>query len=264
LLKLVFYTKDIRLKVRKALPEEESLKFFNWRNKFKFLVSTTGDFTMDWTSLLPDMEAEDARALIELVSARYPLSPEHDSLKNICPDLLFTQQETEWIFYGGSFNPFHRGHQACLDLLPENKLCLVVPDKNPQKELEDSGPVVTILQISTNARFKKNQFLVPTFLLKDEKNPTVEWVQEFKKNNPKKKISLLMGFDSLANIKTWIRYQDLLSTLNGIYVVSRLEEENSRLEILEEMKRDYPDLVITHLGRHDFEDLSSTKLRNKK
>ena len=36
------------------------------------------------------------------------------------------------VFFGGSFNPWHDGRQACLDLCP-NKNIVIVPDTNPWK-----------------------------------------------------------------------------------------------------------------------------------
>jgi nicotinic acid mononucleotide adenylyltransferase len=264
LLKLVFYTKDSSLKVRLAFPEDSFTISYQWQDKLDFIVSDSPDFMMLWSSLLPDLDPMYAEAFVDLVGARYPISTDYQKLKSHCPDMAFHNGSDEWVFYGGSFNPWHHGHQSCLNLLPEDKPCMVIPDRNPQKDLREESLVSTILEISTKAKFKKFQYLVPTFLLQNKKNPTVEWVERLKEDFPTHKISLLMGFDSFSQVKTWIRSTDLLLALDTIYVVSRLEDDPDRLLALDEAHARAPDLNVVFLGKHDFENISSTDIRNKR
>ncbi len=212
---------------------------------------------------MPDLEPEFAEALIDLVSARYPLSEDHPLLQEICPELIYQGPGDEWVFFAGTFNPWHRGHQSCLDLLPEEKVCFILTDKNPRKELNYVHPVACILDMGHKVKFKKNQFLVPTFLLKSEKNPTVEWIEKLKKNFPAQKLSLLMGFDSFSQIQSWIRASDLLKNLHCLYVVSRLENR-TELELAEAaMNKFEPKVKIQFLGNHLYENLSSTQIREQ-
>lgn len=263
MLNLVFYTNDHRLKVRLALPEDDFSKSCQWKNKLRFIVSDSGDFMMIWTSLLPDLEPEFAEALVDLVGARYPVSSKYNELKNECPKIIYSNKSDEWVIFGGTFNPWHQGHQACLNLIPEDKICLITPDRNPHKELRDINPVSTILEISVKAKLKKQQFLVPTFLLEDKKNPTVVWVEKMQENFPDQKISLLVGFDSFAKLKTWTRSADLLPKLHAIYVVSRLENDSERAKALDEVHALNSNLDVVFLGKHEFEHVSSTDIRNK-
>ncbi len=261
MLELVFYTQDRLLKVRQALPEDSFKNACHWQNKLKFIITSDPSFTMVWTSLLPDLEPSYARALVELVGARYPISPNYEKLKSVCPDIVFKILEDELVFYGGSFNPWHQGHQACLNLMPPDKLCLVVPDRNPYKELIEVNPVSAVLEISTRARFNKNQLLVPTFLLENKKNPTINWVKALKEKYPTLKLSLLMGFDSFSQLKNWTNSSELMSYLETVYVVSRLEEDQDRYLALDEAHALNQNLNIVFLGKHSFEDVSSTKIR---
>ena len=263
MLKLVFFPNESRLKVRLALPDDNFSASFKWKDTLEFIITDSGNYTMVWTSLLPDLEPVYANALVELVSARYPISSEYKKLCDVCPGLVFHNPHDEWVFFGGSFNPWHQGHQACLQLLPDDRTCLIVPDRNPEKEFRDLSVVSTILEISTKGRFKKHQYLVPTFLLLQSKNPTVEWVERFKDNFPTYKISLLMGFDSFSKIKSWIRAEDLLKNLSTLYVVSRLEDDQDRRTALDEVHALGFNVNIVFLGKHDYEQMSSSELRGR-
>ncbi len=263
MLNLVFYVNDYRLKVRHASSDDDFSHACHWKNKLRFIVSDSGDFMMTWTSLLPDLEAEYAEALVDLVGARYPVSSNYHALKKECPKIIYSNKNDEWVIFGGTFNPWHAGHQACLNLIPDDKICLITPDRNPHKELRDLNTVSTILEISVKAKLKQQQYLVPTFLLETKKNPTVVWVEKMQENFPNQKISLLMGFDSFAKLKTWTRSEDLLPKLNTIYVVSRLEDDKARQFSLGEVLALNPNITVHFLGKHDFENLSSTDIRNK-
>lgn len=263
MLKLVFYTNDSRLKVRLSLPEDDFSHSCNWKNKLEFIVSDSGNYTMIWTSLLPDLEPVYANALVELVGARYPISPDYKELFKSCPQMTFKNPSDEWVFFGGSFNPWHQGHQACLQLLPDDRTCLIVPDRNPEKELRDVNVVTTILEISTKAKLKKHQYIVPTFLLLNKKNPTVDWVTRFKEEFPTYKISLLVGFDSFSRIKDWIRSEELLPNIHTLYVVSRLEDDLDRRQALDEVHARGFNVNVVFLGKHDYEQISSTELRGR-
>lgn len=260
MLKLFFYFTNETLKVRRAQPDEV-MESCVWEDTIEFAVAKNAMMMMTWTSLLPDLKPKYAQSLLRLVSARYPVSTRYEMLRELCPRLVFSNQDDEWVFFGGSFHPWHAGHQACLNLLDENKTCLVLPDRNPYKQLREVEPVVGILELSSQIRFKTKQFLVPTFLLQSEPNPTVDWIRLVKKHFPTKKLSLLIGHDNFVGIKSWTSSDELLPLLDTLYVVSRLEVEESRAAITAGLQEIAPDLKISFLGRHEFENLSSTALR---
>lgn len=260
-MKLFFYFKGQLLKVRRALPGEVFTRSSQFGN-IEFEITPSQDYVMIWTTFLADLSPEEARDLVELVSARYPFSPRYQELKSVNPDIVFKDGD-EWIFFGGSFNPWHAGHQACLNLAPAEVTTFVIPDRSPHKDLREIEPISTLLFLSSKIRFKKNQYLVPTFLLVPKQNPTVEWMEKLRAEHPEKKLSLLMGFDSFQNILGWTRATDLLKTINTIYVVSRLETDLIRKTIAASVKNVAHNVKIEFLGHHDFETISSTEIRNR-
>lgn len=249
--------------MRQAFPREDFHSPLKWGNEIEFIYVQESKYMMAWTSLLPDLEPQFARALVDFVGSRYPMSPQYQDLKRICPEVVFDNGDREWVFYGGTFNPWHQGHQACLNLLPAEKTCFILPDINPHKEERDFELVSTVLEISARARFNNHQFLVPTFLIQKTKNPTVDWMKRLRKEFPDQKLSLLIGFDSFSKITSWTRAQDLLPVLHHLYVVSRMETEIVREEAIEKVKVFAPSLAIELLGRHGFEELSSTEIRRR-
>lgn len=250
------------LKARKVEPYETMGRPLVWKH-MEFEYTSSPLMMINWPILLPELSPETARSLLDLVGSRYPFSPYHQELKNICPELVFTKTTDEWVFFGGSFNPWHKGHQACLDLLHPDKICFILPDRNPQKELKVVEPVSTIIELVTKIKFGKNHYIAPTFLLDFQKNPTITWIEKLHRDFPDKKLSLLMGFDSLKNIQKWVRAHELLKMLSTIYVVSRLEEDEEQQAVTTPLKELAPQLNIEFLGGHDFEDISSTQLRDQ-
>ncbi len=263
MIRLFFHFDGEILKVRLAGDEEVMASPMVWKNRIQFELTQTNLFMMSWTSLLPDLEARNAEALLDLCSARYPVSTDYAELSRLAPNFVVGLEADEWVFFGGTFNPWHAGHQACLSLLPKEKLCFVLPDRSPHKDLGDLDSVPTIIELSGKIKFGKNQFLVPTFLLDKKINPTVFWVERLSEQYPDKKLSLLIGFDSLKNLPTWTRPQDLLPKISVLYVASRLEKEIEQNVVSAKLRLDYPNLQIQFLGRHDHEALSSTDLRRK-
>ncbi|MFL5783826.1 MAG: hypothetical protein ACJ76H_04390 [Bacteriovoracaceae bacterium] len=251
-------------KARLPQPGEVFTHSFKWKDQLEFEFTEKTLFMMAWTSLLPDLMPTDARNLVDFASARYPVSPDYEALHKLCPDLCVGYDKEEWVFFGGSFYPWHSGHQACLNLLPSDKTCFVLPDRNPWKEVRAVDPVLTTIELAGKVKFGAHQFLVPTFLLDQRKNPTVEWMTELRKKWPAKKLSLLMGFDSFENLPTWTRAEELLPLLHEIYVASRLETDEDRERVTAMVKKIHPVVNVTFLGRHAHEGLSSTQIRKQR
>lgn len=168
--------------------------------------------------------------------------------------LLKSNLENEVVFYPGTFNPWHLGHRACLDLCP-SKSIIVVPDFNPWKEGAERGRPWEQLKALLYSLSETNYSIYPGFLSKEEGNPTVSW---FPKVNLKKK-SLLMGDDSFLSLHKWKDIDELAMHITTLYIAPRGAEGSA----LEEQVKRFPQLKIVFLDHHDFEDVSSTNLRNK-
>lgn len=174
------------------------------------------------------------------------------------------EQLQEIVFFGGSFNPWHSGHSSCINLLSKNKTIIVIPDHNPLKELvESSNKLTSINDLKRKiSSFNRNLYLFTGFFESNKKNPTSLWIKDLSKHFPNIKLSLLMGYDSFMSLDKWLNAKDLLSTLDTIYIASRLDVNEAKVAQMELLKA-ISNLNIEFLGNHDFEHLSSSDIRNE-
>lgn len=163
----------------------------------------------------------------------------------------FHNQKNE-VLFPGSFNPWHDGHQACVDLL-KDKVC-VLPDENPWKDQEKQRVLKRVFDL---AKAVQGAALYTGFIGK-EKNPTVRWLGRLRERR-----ALLMGADSFLSLHKWIEASRLLGDLEALYIASRQESEKDFQDQKKRLQQINPELKINFLGHHDFEKLSSTSIRNK-
>lgn len=166
---------------------------------------------------------------------------------------LFSFSQNDLIFYGGTFDPFHEGHKACINSV-KDKFIVMLIDHNPFKELRD----IDYWKHYQDLRIKlesENLRIFPGFCGLPHPNPTVNWIVHFE--NP----SLLMGEDSLMNLHLWSESHKLLNHLKALYVVPRAisdEDFQARVKVIQDMA---PNLSLIRLDHHEFEHISSTKIR---
>lgn len=210
--------------------------------------------------VIKDLDPPIALNLLQVEAGRFPNSKAYDQLKEREPSFVISPQE-ELIFFGGSFNPWHRGHKACLELMGTRKI-IVLPDRNPFKDLIELSPVDIYCELFEHLELDRH-YLNPEFILKEDKNPTYAWIKSTHQRFPQVKLSLLMGMDSLDSIDRWFEADKLLKTINVIYAASRKEDIGKRVEIHHRLTP-YSNLRLVFLGHHPFEDESSTRLRGGK
>lgn len=170
--------------------------------------------------------------------------------------LLKHRIQDEVTFFGGSFNPWHDGHRACLDLCPEDNI-VIVPDSSPWKPLQNEVCFFKSFMELAQKLNCSNYSLFPGFYGQTNPNPTIRWL-------PKVKISkknLLMGDDSFINFPKWNQAQELSLHLHKIYVVPRWERREENLVTRKTLQAWNSQLIIIDLPDHEYKSLSSTSLR---
>jgi len=165
-------------------------------------------------------------------------------------------------FYGGSFNPWHMGHQSCVELASGKTPVVVLPDHNPTKSLQVVSERLTDLsEIVSSIDSIENAKLFSGFFEKQKSNPTHYWFREIRRLFPKKKLGLVLGYDSFSGVLSWRESEQLLEDMDFIQVISRGESRAQGAFTKEELLRSFSHLEINMLGRHQYETFSSTFLR---
>jgi nicotinate-nucleotide adenylyltransferase len=161
-------------------------------------------------------------------------------------------------FFGGSFNPLHAGHRACLDLCPEKNI-LIVPDRNPFKPTQSNEHCFDQFQ-KLAYELKETPFSIyPGFLIKTEGNPTSSWL-------PLVKIAeknFLMGDDSYIDLLKWKNPEVIARNLTKLYVVPRTHSKDDYLKVEVELLKFNRRLEIHYLDEHPYMNLSSSTLRKE-
>jgi len=211
-----------------------------------FLSNATNSNKRNYISMadLPEFSKEINKCLLIAISEISPIGIAHNT------------QFQKLIFYGGSFNPLHVGHIECIRQGLEKGCVVVVPDHNPQKELEMIDLRSVVKKIAEKLPHNNLHFYLK-FALCGEPNPTVKWVPQIHCEQK----YLLIGDDSFYNIHSWVDFANLITSLKGIYIVPRICNEvafRKTKELLLEIK---PDLEIIGLVAHEHQSSSSTKLR---
>ncbi len=164
------------------------------------------------------------------------------------------------LFYGGSFNPWHAGHEACIELCPQKDSLVVVADLNPQKE----APNPKLWENFKKMLYVQKTFpqirLFPGFWGSEERRATVDWLRPIKQKNVG--LSLLLGHDSFVGLESWKNAEELIGLLEQIFVVSRETDKELQSAQIDKYKKINPQLIIKELGHHVFEGLSSSQIRD--
>jgi nicotinic acid mononucleotide adenylyltransferase len=214
-----------------------------------------------WYDLIGKFNVE-ADFWIGLEAARFGLVQERPE-KIMAPLRIELEMASEITFYAGSFDPWHEGHASCVTLFPSDKKLIICPDRNPfkpHKEAKSSVQSFLDLKSKIIETTQTKAYIYPGFILQNEKNPTIQWVFRMMNRRPDLRISLLIGYDNFKTISTWTKGDDLIKILSGLYVTSRLEDESDHAIDSSQLKSINPKINITFLGRHNFENISSSDL----
>lgn len=179
--------------------------------------------------------------------------------QNELPKLFLKHKlENSVTFFGGSFNPFHEGHRACLDLCPEKNI-LIVPDHNPFKDVgEQENELENFSKLASDLK-DTDYSLYPGFLLKNEKNPTSSWLPQVKMQEK----NLLMGDDSFMDLLKWKNPEVIAKSLTKLYVVPRHFTKKDYVVIERELLKWNADLEVHYLDEHPYMNISSTEIRSR-
>ncbi len=224
--------------------------------KNEYLVIYEGDKKAKSLSEL-ELGDNEIIELLKALSSFFHFIDDQQDQSQFIPEILWPREceiEDEITLFGGSFNPWHDGHSECVRQAQEmKKNVVIIPDHSPWKDNVIRNPLCLIETIYKNTNGKV--IIYPEFSLRGERNPTSKWISRVQLQ----KISWLMGADTFNNFLKWFDVETVIEKLNEIIVVPR-REKLCHLTLLELEGR----VRVVSLGNHQFENLSSTQMRNTK
>jgi len=184
---------------------------------------------------------------------RFEIMPRFASILKNSPHEI--KAEGRALFFPGSFNPFHKGHLQCVEVLDQP--ALIIPDYNPQKEFNKKEAPWSLCQ-QIKKELPNHHQIYPGFLLKKQSNPTSKWIEAIKAKLPHQKLELVMGADSFNSLHRWIEYEALLNNLDQLHIVARTEETwQQKREITDR----FPLLKLSFYMHNPYQEVSSSKIR---
>jgi len=156
--------------------------------------------------------------------------------------------------YGGSFDPFHIGHEKiinlCLKRLPIEKLFIIPTFLNPFKDSSHFSANKRLELIIDLYEDNKKIKIINYEVKQNKKITSYETVQFLQKQYNIEKIFLIIGADNLKDVHLWYNFKNLKELVQFV-VISR---DNIKL------KNNYIDPIYIEFN----EDISSTSLRETK
>jgi nicotinate-nucleotide adenylyltransferase len=166
---------------------------------------------------------------------------------------------------GGTFNPIHIGHliaaQEVLYKINLDKVLFIPTGNPPHKEGKFIVPAEQRLQMVELSTRENEKFSVSDIEInRDGKTYTYDTLIELHKVYYGNKFYFIIGFDTLKEIDTWRRIEDICSLCSFI-VVNRSNDYNEMFDLIMKKKEKYGiDIDIVDIPNIE---VSSTDIRNR-
>ncbi|MFB5651893.1 nicotinate (nicotinamide) nucleotide adenylyltransferase [Leptospira wolffii] len=139
--------------------------------------------------------------------------------------------------YGGSFDPPHLGHLEVVKTFwknfPDAEELVIVPNRSsPWKEAKETSPENILKLVNIQFRAFPKTRTWDWEILREEKSYTEDTLEQFRKENPKASIALLVGEDQYSNFHKWRNWRSILDKISLLLVFRRISEripENKEL-----------------------------------
>lgn len=167
---------------------------------------------------------------------------------------------------GGTFNPIHFGHLILSEYIREEMdldKIIFIPTRIPPHKSSTNIPSGAIrMEMLSLAIKSNNNFSVSSIELDREGTSyTIDTIIELNKNYPDDEFYLIIGEDSLFQLHTWERFNQLIKESNFI-VADRISSEDIQVENrIQELNHRYNGNIVK--ANSPLIEISSTMIRDR-
>ena len=168
-------------------------------------------------------------------------------------------------FFGGTFNPVHKGHTSALKRVMEqvnfDKVIILPAKIPPHKVAHDLAAEQDRFNMCRFAFDKFSNIEISDFEMKNEgKSYSVITLRHFRMIYPEDKLFFIMGSDMLLSFEKWYCYEEILK-LASLVCVSRADEDTDKLlPYAKKLESEGGEIIIVPV--EPFE-ISSTEIRER-
>lgn len=168
--------------------------------------------------------------------------------------------------FGGTFNPFHKGHYEMLEALEKDSSISeiwIMPDRiPPHKECDymaSDSDRIDMCELAAKDFSKASVCLVE--FEREGKSYTYDTVLELKEKFPQRDFLFVCGGDMFLYFPKWYRYEDLMKLL-PFYVFSRATDDK---DVFEDFVKEFSSKGMRLIFNNaKISNISSTEFRNTK
>lgn len=166
---------------------------------------------------------------------------------------------------GGTFNPIHNGHiilaKTAHEQFADIEKIVFMPNAMPKyKDSEEViDPAHRLAMVKIGIKDYDWASHSDMEIKRGGLTYTYDTLKEIKRLNPGIRVYFIIGADSLANIKTWFRYQDVLSMCT-LLVAKREGESIDIIAMGDKLMSEYKFCHIEYVDMEEY-DASSTEIR---
>ncbi|MBR3144719.1 MAG: nicotinate (nicotinamide) nucleotide adenylyltransferase [Clostridia bacterium] len=163
--------------------------------------------------------------------------------------------------FGGTFNPFHKGHYEILETVCAQsfiKKVLLIPDRIPPHKnplyLAPDKDRIEMCRIICD-KFPKAELSTIEFERKG-KSYTIDTVKLLKKKYKDENLAVICGGDMISSLSTWKHYKKLKKLVT--FIAFNRDEDKDFSQYVSEYIRDGANIIVIN---KDITSVSSTELR---
>lgn len=169
------------------------------------------------------------------------------------------------LFFGGSFNPPHRGHklllQELLQIFPRDRIFVAPNFVSPFKSSKEftSEQILELCSLEFKAELNLGVEVWKYEINKKEISYTIESLQSIQDAEPGVSLGLILGEDNLSEFHNWYKYKEILDLVELLIIFRRFTPPNKLIDLPKYFPEEKTKILNNELWNY-----SSTEIRKNK